>query len=409
MVLTVRTFTGSLGIALASLGSAAAIVLSSATPALAANQGLFINGIAGNVPLGLVKDAILGGAFASYDNTEVSWPQEARPTTGDDSLTLGESVTQGADNLDAALAQALTRIGEGEHVTIIGLSAGALVADEQLKRLLADPDAPDKSKLNFVVIADSSRSSFNQNRYDNVLKYQYSTPVDTKYDTVVVVAEYDGFADFPDRVWNIVAVINAYVGQFLNHVPSVFTDLSTVDPSDITVTTNSLGGVTTKYFIPSEHLPLVELLPFLEPQEAALKQIVDSAYKRNDAQSAAATPAPAAAVAVANTADSVAIAAPRAVAPASVAATETPEVTAETVAAKQSVPAAEPTTDPAPVTDALDTATQSPAPSSVDAPQQTGRRTASTRGSDGSGVTHRPKGNPARSAASSRADRSPSE
>jgi hypothetical protein len=384
-------------------------VLSSATPALAANQGLFINGIAGNVPLGLVKDAILGGAFASYDNTEVSWPQEARPTTGDDSLTLGESVTQGADNLDAALAQALTRIGEGEHVTIIGLSAGALVADEQLKRLLADPDAPDKSKLNFVVIADSSRSSFNQNRYDNVLKYQYSTPVDTKYDTVVVVAEYDGFADFPDRVWNIVAVINAYVGQFLNHVPSVFTDLSTVDPSDITVTTNSLGGVTTKYFIPSEHLPLVELLPFLEPQEAALKQIVDSAYKRNDAQSAAATPAPAAAVAVANTADSVAIAAPRAVAPASVAATETPEVTAETVAAKQSVPAAEPTTDPAPVTDALDTATQSPAPSSVDAPQQTGRRTASTRGSDGSGVTHRPKGNPARSAASSRADRSPSE
>lgn len=410
-MLTVRTFTGSLGIALASLGSAAAIVLSSATPALAANQGLFINGIAGNVPLGLVKDAILGGAFASYDNTEVSWPQEARPTTGNDSLTLGESVTQGADNLDAALAQALTQIGPGEHVTIIGLSAGALVADEELKRLLANPDAPDKSKLNFVVIADSSRSTFNQNRYDNVLNYQYSTPVDTKYDTVVVVAEYDGFADFPDRVWNIVAVINAYVGEFLNHVPSVFTDLSTVDPSDITVTTNSLGGVTTKYFLPSEHLPLVELLPFLEPQEAALKQIVDSAYKRNDAQSAAATPAPAAAVAVANTADSGAVAAPQAVAPASVASAETPEVSApaETVAAKQSVPAAEPTTDPDPVADALDTATPNPAASSVDAPQPAGRRAASTRGSDGSGVTHRSNGNPARSAVSSRADRSPSE
>jgi hypothetical protein len=392
-------------------------------PALAANQGLFINGIAGNVPLGLVKDAILGGAFAGYDNTEVSWPQEARPLTGNDSLTLGESVTQGADNLDAALAQALTQIGPGEHVTIIGLSAGALVADEQLKRLLADPDAPDKSKLKFVVIADSSRSSFNQNRYDNVLNYQYSTPVDTKYDTVVVVAEYDGFADFPDRVWNIVAVINAYVGEFLNHVPSVFTDLSTVDPSDITVTTNSLGGVTTKYFIPSEHLPLVELLPFLEPQEAALKQIVDSAYKRNDAQSAAATPAPApaAAVAVANTADSVAVAAPQAVAPASVASAKTPEVSApaETVADRQSAPAAEPTTDPAPVAepttdpapvaDALDTATQNTAASSADAPQPTGRRAANTRGSDGSGVTHRSNGNPARSAASSRADKSPSE
>ena len=437
MVLTVRTFTGSLGIALAALGSAAAIVVSSATPALAANQGLFINGIAGNVPLGLVKDAILGGAFASYDNTEVSWPQEARPLTGDDSLTLAESVTLGADNLDVALAQALTQIGPGEHVTIIGLSAGALVADEQLKRLLADPDAPDKSKLKFVVIADSSRSSFNQNRYDDILNYQYSTPVDTKYDTVVVVAEYDGFADFPDRVWNIVAVINAYVGEFLNHVPSVFTDLSTVDPSDITVTTNSLGGVTTKYFLPSEHLPLVELLPFLEPQEAVLKQIVDSAYKRNDAPSAAATPAPAAAVAVANIADSVAVAAPQAiaapeaVASASVASAKTPEVSApaETVADRQSVPAAEPTTDPAPVAepttdptpvaepatdptpvgDALDTATQNPAASSVDAPEPTGRRAANTRGSDGSDVTHRSNGNTARSAASSRADRSPSE
>ena len=410
-----RTFTGSLGIALASVGSAAAIVLSSATPALAENQGLFVNGIAGNVPLGLVKDAILGGAFASYNNTEVDWPQQARPTTGQDSLTLGESVTQGADNLDAALANALTQIGPGEHVTIIGLSAGALVADEQLKRLLADPSAPDKSKLKFVVVADSSRATFNQNRYDNVLNYQYSPPVDTKYDTVVVVAEYDGFADFPDRVWNIVAVVNAYVGEFLNHVPSVFTDLSTVAPSDITATTNSLGGVTTKYFIPSEHLPLVELLPFLAPQEASLKQIVDSAYIRNDAKSAAAAPAPAAAVAVANTADTVAVAAPAAVAPTNVAAGRAPEVSApaETVTAKEPVPAPEAAADPTPVGDvpvgdALDTGTQAPAATTVDAPPPTGRRAAATRGSVGSGGAHRSRVNPASSASASRAGTSPS-
>jgi hypothetical protein len=384
-------------------------VLSSATPALAENQGLFINGIAGNVPLGLVKDAILGGAFASYNNTEVDWPQQARPTTGQDSLTLGESVTQGADNLDTALTQALTQIGPGEHVTIIGLSAGALVADEELKRLLADPNAPDKSKLNFVVIADSSRSTFNQNRYDNVLNYQYSTPAETKYDTVVVVAEYDGFADFPDRVWNIVAVINAYVGEFLNHVPSVFTDLSTVAPSNITTTTNSLGGVTTKYFIPSEHLPLVELLPFLAPQEAALKQIVDAGYARNDGKSASATPTPAAAVAVANTADTAAVAAPEVVTPANVNSDKAPEVNAptETVAAEQPLPAAEPAADPAPVADVLDTATQAPAASPVDAPRPTGRRAATTRGSDASGVT-RSSANPARSAAASRTDKSPS-
>ena len=120
----------------------------------------------------------------------------------------------------------------------------------------------------------------------------------TKYDTVVVAAEYDGFADFPDRVWNIVAVVNAYAGEILNHVPSVFTDLSTVSKSDITVTTNSLGGVTTAYFIPDATLPLVQLLPFLKPYEAQLKKIVDAGYVRHDPVSAAATPAAAAAVGV---------------------------------------------------------------------------------------------------------------
>jgi hypothetical protein len=144
-----------------------------------------------------------------------------------------------------------------------------------------------------------------------------------------------------------------------------------------------------------------------------------------------------AAVAVANIADSVAVAAPQAiaapeaVASASAASAKTPEVSApaETVADRQSVPAAEPTTDPTPVAepttdptpvaepatdptpvgDALDTATENPAEGSVDAPEPTGRRAASTRGSDGSDVTHRSNGNTARSAASSRADKSPSE
>jgi len=76
------------------------------------------------------------------------------------------------------------------------------------------------------------------------------------------------------------------------------------------------------------------------------------------------------------------------------------------VAAKQPVPAAESAVDPTPVADALDSATQAPAPSSVDAPKPTGRRAATTRGSDGSGVT-RSSANPARSAATSRADKSP--
>ena len=279
------------------MGSAAVFALSSASPALGANQALMLNGIGGGLALpDIVMSQVLGGEFATYDRTNVPWPEQAVPVTGSTGDTLTQSVAVGVTNLNAAINTALTKIGPGEHVTVVGLSAGALVADGELAVLAAEPNAPSKSELTFVVVADSSRSSFDKNRYDSTLKYQYQVPVPTKYDTVVVTEQYDGFADFPDRVWNVVADANAIAGEILNHVPSVFTDLSTVPTSDITVTTNSLGGVTTSYFIPDKTLPLVQLVPSLAPYEAQLKTLVDSAYYRN-VPATATTPAAAVTVA----------------------------------------------------------------------------------------------------------------
>lgn len=389
-----RKLTGSLGIALASAGMAIGIALPSATPAVAANQALMLNGIGLSIGGGLLPDIvmsnILGGMFGSYERTGVPWPMEANPITGPDDMTLTESVAIGVDNLDEAIEDALAKTGPGEHVTVVGLSAGALVADEELKRLLADPNAPAKDKLNFVVVADSSRANFNQNRLDRVLNYQYSVPVATKYDTIVVTAEYDGFADFPDRVWNIVAVVNAYAGEILNHVPSVFTDLSTVPKENITVTTNALGGKTTNYFIPSETLPLVELLPFLAPQEAALKEIVDAGYIRNDAKSTAATPAAALSVA------------PAALAPAKAVAEQAPAVSlpAEPAADKSPVEVAEPA-DLKPAADPVITKVTAPTVTNLDTPKQAVQRGAS-RASETPGSGHRAAKSAARSAAASR-------
>jgi hypothetical protein len=164
-----------------------------------------------------------------------------------------------------------------------------------MRELASDPNAPDKSQVTFVVIADSSRVGFNRNRYDGIIGYQYRLPADTKYDTLAVAAEYDGFADFPDRWWNFLAVANAFAGTIVEHIPAMLTDLDTVPAENITVTTNSLGGVTTSYLIPAKRLPLVLLLPFLAPQEASLKQTIDSAYARNDNKSTAAAVAAAAA------------------------------------------------------------------------------------------------------------------
>ncbi len=413
-----RKFTGTVGFALAAAGTATAIALSSATPALGANQALMLNGIGLSIGGGLLPDIVmkevLGGAFATYDRTAVPWPMQANPVTGEDSMFLTDSVAVGVDNLDAAIKDALTKIGPGEHVTVVGLSAGALVADEELRRLLTDPNAPDKSQLNIVVVADSSRANFNQNRYDSVLSYQYRPPVDTKYDTVVVVAEYDGFADFPDRVWNIVAVINAFAGEILNHVPSVFTDLSTVPASNVTETVNSLGGVTTSYFIPSETLPLVELLPFLAPQEEALRKIIDAGYERNDPKNAAATPAVAADVPAAAAAEPPAAVEAPVVTPAVAVADKAPaeEVAVESnqVAeppAEKALPAAEPVadkTDKTAVTDAPETV-KVPSAAAVAETPTSRRSSAATRHSEGSSATRRASVKPPRSSAASRADK----
>lgn len=279
-----RKITRSAGLALASIGTAATVALSGAASAGAANVALMVNGFGAGDLKPLEMAAILGGMFGGYQRQNVSWPQQARPVTGPNSLSLGESIDVGANNLDAALTTALAQLKPGEHVTLVGLSAGSLVVDQELRRLATEVNAPTKNQLNVVLAADSSRMQFNQNKHYALLNYTYQPAPVTKYNTSVLTAEYDGFADFPDRP-NILAVANAYAG-ILRHVPTMLTDLSTVPSSNITTTTNAAGGVTTNYFIPAAELPLVKLFPKLKPQEAKLKKIIDSAYSRNDAPSA---------------------------------------------------------------------------------------------------------------------------
>ena len=293
-----RPFTGFVGFTAAAAGVAAAMLVSTAAPSPAANQALFLNGIGTAGLPDLVMSNVLGGMFGSHQRTDVTGPLQARPVTGTNSLTLTESVSRAVTKTDAAIASALSKIGPNERVTVIGLSAGSLVADDVMRKLLTSPNAPAKSKLTFVVIADSSRIPYNKNRLDATLGYQYRPPADTKYDTLVVAAEYDGFADFPDRPWNALAVANAIAGEIVTHVPSMFTNLSKVPAANITVTTNSLGGVTTRYFVPAAVLPLVQLIPSLKSQEAALRKIVDSGYARNDGKPAGAALAVAASSAV---------------------------------------------------------------------------------------------------------------
>ena len=292
-----RTITRTIGVAVLAAGTA----LSAATAAEAANKVLMVNGLGAGDLGPLAMTAILGGAYSgtNYVRENVSWPAQAKPVVGKD-YTLTQSVTVGANNLDAAIAKSLAA---GDTVTVIGLSAGALVVDEEIGRLDAKTASPDKSKLTFVVIADSSRCNFNKNRYDATTGYQYRVPAESKYDVKVVTGQYDGYADPPDRP-DPTALANATAGSQLVHIPSMLAPLSAVPASNITTTTNVKGGVTTRYLVPTKTLPLVTLNPKLAPQAAALRKQIDAAYFRNDPKTAAAVttiaatktaPAPAAA------------------------------------------------------------------------------------------------------------------
>ena len=259
-----------------------------ATSALA-DTALFVGGVGEPMLYEPIMSQALGGQFTGTapDGTQwvrksIQWPAGAAPYYG--SATLGDSVATGTDTL----YNAITDGSITGPITVVGSSAGALVVDETLRRLAADPNGGPNKPLTFVVIADGSRQDAfksGSSLFGSLAGYTYQTPAETKYNVTVVTYEYDGFADFPDRPWNLLADANAVAGILVEHNATYFADL---DGLASTSTTNDVGGTTTRYLIPATTLPLVTLIPSLASQEDSLRQMIDTGYSRNDATTAAA-------------------------------------------------------------------------------------------------------------------------
>ena len=271
------------GVVCGTVFASAALALSAATPGMAANTALIIGGISTPSLTDPLMAPLLGGKFKDQQRVSVKWPAQAGPMTGRGDLTLGASIAQGKTNLTAQINSALGQVANGEKVTVVGLSAGSLVVNEVLRELEGSANAPGKDKITFVVVADSSRQKvISQARYNSNFDYTYQPAPETKYDVIVVTGEYDGMADFPDRWWNVLAIANAIAGGIYVHVPVMYADLSKVPAQNISVDTNSVGGTTTHYLVPTEKLPLVRLFPSLAKREAELKAKIDAGYSRND-------------------------------------------------------------------------------------------------------------------------------
>ncbi len=221
-----------------------------------------------------------GGYFAPYD------ARVSVPFPGDADFNL--SIPEGATNLyNAVLAQP-----PGAILTIGGVSKGAPSVIEALRQLEAARvnttdgiDVPDPDHMNVMIYGAPSRI------YYSGVKFRPDLPV-TPYDVYMVSAEYDGVADMPDNLFNILAVLNAVQGADMLHVDAAFNTDFVNDPMHYKVETNAEDGTVTTIVIPYTQ----PILPLLQPMLAAggdpaqlaklsaiLKPIIDRGYTRNNA------------------------------------------------------------------------------------------------------------------------------
>jgi len=230
---------------------------------------------------------------ANATKVVIPYPGSFWPVTGLDSPTLAQSVDIGTNNLDGGI-----RSTSGP-VVVTGLSQGTLALDAEQARLANDPNAPPPGQITFIKAGDPGHllaKAFEPGTRVPIIDYTVPAPVDSQYNTIDIVGQYDPFSDPPDRPGNLLADLNAVTaGGYYGHSATAFSDPASLPPEDVTTTTNNRGGTTTTYFVPAQQLPLARALQDmagLSPEKAQrldelLRPMVDSAYGPNDHSSSA--------------------------------------------------------------------------------------------------------------------------
>jgi hypothetical protein len=203
----------------------------------------------------------------------IDYPAQLWPLFG--ATTFDDSVLAGTYTLDYAINHA------AGPATVVGISLGAVVINYEKRRLISAYDPP--FDITFVTLGDPTNADGGLLAklppvYIPVLDFTITPPpVDTPYDTVEVVREFDGFADVPDHLFNWIANLNALAGVIYIHPDYGGLDLN--DPDNvITSTTNSLGGTTTHILVATDNLPLTQPLRDLGGRQAGRR------YRQNFAQ-----------------------------------------------------------------------------------------------------------------------------
>ena len=209
----------------------------------------------------------------------VDYPAQLWPVVG--TLSLDKSVREGTDSLDEILQDVSGK------TTVVGISQGAVVINYAKRRASASEPT---DKITFVTLGDPTNADGGLLAklppvHIPVLDFTITPPpVATPHDTVEVVREFDGFADVPDRPFNMVANLNALAGVVYVHPNYGGLDLKDED-NVVTYSKNSLGGTTKHILVKTDQLPLTEPLraigvddKVVDAIDKPLRRIINVAY-----------------------------------------------------------------------------------------------------------------------------------
>jgi len=219
--------------------------------------------------------------------TVLATPEQLFPLPGYSQLTLGQSMVQGLQDLQTALAAE----PPGTDTIVFGYSQSATIGTDELDEIangtVTNPPSP--ADLAFVFVGDPNNPDGGLlERFDGFyvpglnIAFNGATP-DSAYPTDIYTNEYDGAADFPQYPLNVLADVNAILGVFYDHD---YSDLTPTQVGTAVVEPVSPGaGDTTYYFIPTQTLPLLDplvqagapqwLIDLLTPD---LRVLVDMGY-----------------------------------------------------------------------------------------------------------------------------------
>jgi hypothetical protein len=218
----------------------------------------------------------------------VNYPATAGVASGLMAPTANQSIAIGQRALNADI---LSAVATGQPVVVTGLSEGTVVIDAEEAYLATAPNAPPPNMVTFVEFANPQRGLADTYFHAGVTipgagYTVHDAPV-SQYNTTVVYRQYDGWANPPDRPWHLLADLNAVAGANYLHTPTGLASPS--QAVEVSSVTDSLGGTTTTYMIPTATLPMLIPLqhmgvpsPIVGALNSVLTPIVNEGYSQFD-------------------------------------------------------------------------------------------------------------------------------